>query len=425
MSSRLAPFGGCGIELEHMIVDRESLDVVPIADRLLADLAGEVVEEAVIGELGVSNELALHLIEVKNPFPARFLPSLVAPFNDETQRLNAVLAAHGARLLGSGMHPWMNPRTETRLWPHAGAAIYRSYDAIFDCRRHGWANLQSMHINLPFANDEEFERLHAAVRLVLPLVPALAASSPLAEGAWTGYLDYRLVAYRDHQSRYPETVGAVIPETVRSEAEYRDRILEPMYRSIAPEDPLGVLQNEWLNARGAIARFDRGAIEIRLADAQECPVADLAIAGAIIGAVEAIYDERWGGLAAQQAIPTASLDTILRACVRDAERAHVGDTAVLRAWGVARAGTSARDVWSWWMTSIDPGPWGGVWEALLAEGPLGRRILRALDNEGSASRIREVYRELARCLDEGTMFREAGAHPSRAAYAVEVEPTCR
>lgn len=419
MSARLAAFGGCGIELEYMIVDRESLDVVPIADRLLADLAGEVVEEAVTGELGVSNELALHLIEIKNPFPARFLPSLVAPFKDETQRLNTVLAAHGARLLGTGMHPWMNPRDETRLWPHAGAAIYRSYDAIFDCRRHGWANVQSMHVNLPFANDEEFERLHAAVRLVLPLVPALAASSPIVDGAPTGYLDYRLVAYRDHQSRYPNTVGAVIPETVRSEAEYRERILEPMYQSIAADDPAGVLRREWLNARGAIARFDRGAIEIRLADAQECPVADLAIAGAILGAVEAIYDERWEGLAAQQAIPTGSLDAILRACVRDAERAHIDDTSVLRACGVARSQATARDVWSWWMTNIDAGPWGGIWEILLAEGPLGRRILRALDNEGSASRTREVYRELGQCLDEGTMFREAVARPPRAAYAVE------
>ena len=38
MSARLAAFGGCGIELEYMIVDRETLDVVPIAVRLLADL---------------------------------------------------------------------------------------------------------------------------------------------------------------------------------------------------------------------------------------------------------------------------------------------------------------------------------------------------------------------------------------------------
>ena len=419
MSARLAAFDGCGIELEYMIVDRVSLDVVPIADRLLADIAGEVVEEAITGELGVSNELALHVIEVKNPFPARFLPSLVAPFKDETQRLDEVLASYGARLLGTGMHPWMNPREETRLWPHAGAPIYQSYDAIFDCRRHGWSNIQSMHINLPFANDEEFERLHAAVRLVLPLVPALAASSPLVEGASTGYLDYRLVAYRDHQSLYPETVGSVIPETVRSEAEYRERILEPMYQSIAPEDQAGVLQNEWLNARGAIPRFDRGAIEIRLADTQECPIADLAIAGAIVGAVEAIYRERWGDLAAQQAISTSSLDTILRACVRDADHAQIDDPTILRAWGASRTRATARDVWSWWMANIDPGPWGGVWETLLAEGPLGRRILRALDHEDSASRIRDVYGELGRCLDEGMIFREAFSRSPLAAHALQ------
>ena len=174
-------------------------------------------------------------------------------------------------------------------------------------------------------------------------------------------------------------------------------------------------QSRAARSRASIA----GAIEIRLADAQECPAADLAIAGAIVGAVEAIYDERWEGLAAQQAIPTASLDTILRACVRDAERAHIDDTSVLRGWGIARAQASARDVWSWWMTNIDAGPWGGIWEVLLAEGPLGRRILRAIDNEGSASRIREVYRELGQCLDEGTMFREAIARSPLAAYAVE------
>ncbi|HAL85576.1 MAG TPA: hypothetical protein DCM31_01010, partial [Deferribacteraceae bacterium] len=37
-----------------------------------------------------------------------------------------------------------------------------------------------------------------------------------------------------------------------------------MYRDIAPYDPECILQEEWLNSRGAIARFDRKAIEIRL-----------------------------------------------------------------------------------------------------------------------------------------------------------------
>lgn len=419
MSARLAAFTGCGIELEYMIVDRESLDVAPVADRLLFHLAGEQAADVITGELGVSNELALHQIEVKNPRPVRFLPALLAAFNLEVKRLNAALAASDACLLGTGMHPWMNPRKETRLWPHEGAAIYESYDRIFGCRHHGWANLQSMHVNLPFANDEEFERLHAAVRLVLPLVPALAASSPLADSALSGYLDYRLVAYRDHQRKHPATVGAVIPETVRSESEYRERILEPMYRSIAPEDSQGVLQHEWLNARGAIARFDRGAMEIRLADAQEHPSVDLAIAAAVIGAVEAIYAERWCSLEEQQAISTTALDAILRRCVRDAELARIDDPTILRAWGFARPSASARDVWGWWMNNIDAGPWSGIWGALMTDGPLARRILRAVGHEVSASRVCDVYRELALCLEAGTMFNDRVLRSSLAPQAIE------
>src|SRR3954462_5006799 len=97
----------------------------------------------------------------------------------------------------------MNPDVETRLWPHDNAEIYSAYDQIFGCRSHGWANLQSMHVNLPFANDTEFARLHAAVRLVLPLLPALGASSPFAEGRAPGPLDLRLQAYRANSPSIP------------------------------------------------------------------------------------------------------------------------------------------------------------------------------------------------------------------------------
>jgi len=54
-------------------------------------------------------------------------------------------------------------------------------------------------------------------------------------------------------------------------------ILAPLYAEMHPLDPEGILCHEWLNSRGAIARFDRNAVEIRLVDVQECPLADLAI----------------------------------------------------------------------------------------------------------------------------------------------------
>ncbi|TFG66632.1 MAG: glutamate--cysteine ligase, partial [Gemmatimonadales bacterium] len=169
-----------------MIVDADTLDVLPVADRLLG-------EEAEIdrGALAWSNELVLHVIELKTNGPAACLSSLPSHFQHDVAEIVEALKPLGARLMPTGMHPWMKP-DEARLWPHEYTAVYRALDRLFSCKQHGWSNLQSTHINLPFHGDEEFGRLHAAIRLVLPLIPALAASSPLQEGVRTGLLDTRL-----------------------------------------------------------------------------------------------------------------------------------------------------------------------------------------------------------------------------------------
>ena len=317
-----------------MIVDRDSLAVRPIADRLLNVLADTPGPDAGAAKAAVewSNELVRHVVEVKNPLPVRDLASLPARFHDEIRDANRVLARENARLMPTAMHPWMNPRRETWLWD---GGIYRSYDRIYDCRGHGWANLQSMHINLPFGDDSELARLHAAIRLVLPLLPALAASSPIADGAPTGLLDSRLDAYRRICAITPHVTGSVIPETVETQAEYEAKILRPMYAQIAPHDPEGVLQHEWLNSRGAIARFDRRAIEIRVVDVQECPQADVAIAAATSAVIRSLYDARYAPLDEQQAIATEVLYDVLLASIRDA------DDAVIDVWVVRLDGTNA------------------------------------------------------------------------------------
>ena len=48
-----------------------------------------------------------------------------------------------------------------------------------------------------------------------------------------------------------------------SHAAYERDILQRIYSDLEPLDPEGVLRHEWVNARGAIARFDRGTVEIR------------------------------------------------------------------------------------------------------------------------------------------------------------------
>jgi glutamate---cysteine ligase / carboxylate-amine ligase len=402
-------FSAYGIEIEYAIVDRESLDVRPLACQLLDGLAAHDRAAGVSGPSPWSNELVAHVVELKNVQPTQRLESLCSAFQEQVRLADATLAPSGARLLPGGMHPWMRPSEETVLWPDDPAGIYAAFDRIFDCRRHGWANLQSMQINLPFADDEQFARLHAAVRLILPLVPALAASSPVVEGRAADYLDYRLEVYRTNASAVPLVSGCIIPETISGSADYRERILEPLYAQIAGRDPSGVLRHEWLNARGAIARFDRNAIEVRLADSQECVIADLAVAAAIAAAVEASYVQTWCGLAAQRALSTAALVDILSSCTKAGERAIIRDPDYLCALGLPSSFCSAADVWrhlirscgsrdaaaSWWQPTI---------EALLDRGTLASRILRAIDGDFSRRRLRDVYTELCVCLEHGKAF---------------------
>lgn len=402
MSTPLHAFGGVGIELEYMIVDCDTLNVLPVADRLLAAAPGSEDYAVTHGAMGWSNELVMHVVEVKNLAPAPSLDGLPAAFRREVDQINALLAGMGARLMPGAMHPWMDPDREARLWPHQNQEIYQAYDRIFDSRGHGWSNLQSMHVNLPFAGDDEFARLHAAIRLVLPLMPALAASSPIADGRDTGHADYRMHVYTHNADRMPSIAGLVVPETVRGKADYQARILQPMYDDIAALDPDGVLQHEWLNSRGAIARFDRDAIEIRVIDTQEHPGADLAVAAAVIDVTRRLY--AGGDLRAQQEIETTALAAVLADCARDGEAAIVDNAQYLRLLGFSEAGLNAADIWRGLLQpligSADAAQWAPPLATILQHGTLARRIRGAVAREGMAT----ACRRLCDCLERGHAF---------------------
>lgn len=392
-----------GVELEYMIVDADTLNVCPITDHVLHEVAGAYLSEVDMGQISWSNELALHVLELKTNGPARTLAPLAQQFQNHVQHINRLLRPQGAQLMPTAMHPWMDPDRELKLWPHEYNPVYEAYHRIFDCRGHGWANLQSVHLNLPFANDEEFGRLHAAIRLLLPIMPALAASSPVAEGNTTDCADFRLEVYRHNSDRVPLVAAQVIPEPVFTQAEYERLILKPMYEQIAPLDPEGTLQHEWLNARGAIARFDRQTIEVRVLDMQECPAADLAVCAVITEVLRALTGEQWTRVGAQQAMGTEPLQRILLNCIRDADFAIVEDADYLRQLGIHADRLSAGDIWrslvSRLPSQVADNP---ALAIILQHGCLARRIERALG--GDVRGLKAIYRELCDCLEGGRMF---------------------
>lgn len=403
-------FEAVGIEIEYMIVDQSSLNIRPIADELFRAVLGEYGSDVESDLISWSNELVAHVVELKTTLPVKSIEDALHPFEREVERINDLLDPMKARLLPSAMHPWMNPRTEMKLWPHDNNEIYSSFDRIFGCQGHGWSNLQSMHLNLPFHGDDEFARLHTAIRTILPLIPALAASSPFEEGNQTGFLDNRMKHYGRNSAILPNIAGQVVPEPVTSEEEYREKIFVPMFREIAPHDPEEMMREEWLNARGAIARFSRGSIEIRVVDSQEIPRSDLAVAAAIVAVVRSLTEEAWSSSTSQLALPQEQLVSHLKQTIETGPAAVINDEGYLRALGMEQTTSTAGDVWKH-LVQERMGKKDGIhdqWteplDAILNEGPLATRLIDATHGLDSRFALRSAYMLLADSLDANELF---------------------
>ncbi len=402
-------FEGYGVEMEYMIVDRDTLQVRPISDKLIHDEVGAYLSDVEFGKMAWSNELVLHVVELKTQVPVHSLEGLELDFQEHVEKINALLEKHNAMLLPTGAHPLMDPFKETKLWPHEHNAVYEAYNRIFDCRGHGWANLQSTHLNLPFGNDEEFGKLHAAIRMVLPLIPALAASSPVLDGKLSGLLDTRLEVYRHNQDKLPAIAGKVVPEAVFTQKDYQEKILQRMYEAVAPYDPEGVLQEEFLNSRGAIARFDRNAIEIRIIDIQESPVADLAVLQAVVAVVQALVSERWVKMAQLQQFDEDRLAELFLQVVQRGQEAIINDRAYIDAFGFdCEYNCTVGELWKHLVAetlNLEEQPHvAHALNVILSRGCLAKRIVEALVENPTEADIQRVYLGLARCLQQGGVF---------------------
>lgn len=402
-------FEGFGVELEYMIVHRDSLQVLPITDKLIFDEVGAYLSDIEFGDIAWSNELVLHVVELKTQGPVKSLVQLQQKFQEHVNKINGMLQKYNAMLLPTGAHPLMNPYTDTKLWPHEHNAVYEAYNRIFDCRGHGWANLQSTHLNLPFYDDDEFAKLHAAIRVLLPIMPALSASTPVLDGKITGLADSRLEVYRQNQKKLPSITGKVVPEAVFSEKDYEQQILQKMYREVAPHDPEGTLQEEFLNSRGAIARFERNTIEIRLLDIQESPLADMAVLQTIVAVLQALISERWSPLQQLMTWHEDRLSAILLEVIAKGQEAILTDHDYIRLFKYDCAeNCSVGELWQHLVQEVlalDEQPEvANAINVIVSRGNLSKRIVDALGNNPSEEKIREVYAELAACLQKGSVF---------------------
>ena len=402
-------FEGYGVELEYMLVNRDTLDIMSVSDELLKDVIGSYGSDYENGIVTWSNELVMHVIELKSTKPEADFAALETGFIQNITKINELLKKRNAMLMPAAAHPFMDPMTETRLWPHDNNDVYSIYNKIFDCRGHGWSNLQSTHLNLPFNGEDEFAKLHAAIRVILPLLPALCASSPILRGQATGQLDTRLIYYRDNQSKLPSITGAVIPEPLFTLRDYTEQIYARIAEDIKPFDEESVLDPIWVNSRGAIPRFDRGSIEIRIMDVQECPAADLAILTVVIETLKTLVDEKVVSRTDQCSMDTGVLASILNETIKAGGKVMVADKTFLRCWGLTDP-TSVTEIWK---SIINRHLKAGnknvksreaVLHTILEHGSLSERILKSAGRNSTTEIIGEVYRKLCTCLAENKLF---------------------
>ena len=398
-------FSVLGIEIEYMLVDKDSLNVQPKSDLILSALAGELVNEVALDEIAISNELVMHVLELKNNGPKPLDAPVAEQFQKTILRLQPILEQHNLLLLPTGAHPWMDPHSETVRWPHGNNAIYKQFDAIFNCQGHGWANLQSMHVNLPYSNQEEFCYLHNIIRLILPMLPAIAASSPLLNGKATGLLDSRLYFYSRNQQRIPSISGDIIPEFIRTEEEYQQKILNPMYEDIRPFDPEGILQHQWLNSRAAIPKLDHKAIEIRILDSQECVEADIAIAVAINAILKQWQNNSHYYL--DNPCDTKRLKQVFDQAIKNGLAVKIEDRELMNQWQLPPRTMTLGEVWSQLIEKISSQleqKQQVALEFILSQGNLSERILRALGKNTDKKILQIMYKQIAHCLVSNQQF---------------------
>ena len=122
---------------------------MPISDKIIKDYCGKIINFIELPKFTFGKELQLHVMEIKANQPFKTPFEFEETMQNAVTTLNQIVQKHGAMLLGTGMHPLLKLQ-DTAVWPHYHKKIYQQYGKIFNLNQHGWLNIQSFHLNLPY-----------------------------------------------------------------------------------------------------------------------------------------------------------------------------------------------------------------------------------------------------------------------------------
>jgi glutamate---cysteine ligase / carboxylate-amine ligase len=295
-----------------------------------------------------------------------------------------------------------------RLWRRSGRRVYEAYATLFDVQTHGWMNVHAAHLNLPLGRGSEAVAMHNVSALLIPYLPALAATSPMFDGELQPSADNRMEWIFRHQAAIPESQGDFLPEYVASLTDYRRRVLQPMYRALQARPGAEVLKHDFFNARSAVLKLSRRALEIRVLDMQECVKLDIAIA-VLVRAVLRHYTQRY--LKGRIEMPSRELlladfhATVACGSAARVHAPHLGDSVARGADGRADVRDCLRALLQLCERHVrrDEQGYLPIVRAMIDSGTLSERIRAHLapfsaDPADFQRRTRALYGDLADCL---------------------------
>jgi gamma-glutamyl:cysteine ligase YbdK (ATP-grasp superfamily) len=390
------PLEVLGPEHEYALVDKD-LKPLPISDKIIKSERGRTVNFIEMPDFAFGKELQMHVLEIKANQPFHSPSEFEETMQNAVATLGGIAAKHGANLLGTGMHPLLRLQ-DTAVWPHYHRKIYQQLGRIFDLNQHGWLNIQSFHLNLPYQKEADAVRTHNLLANLCAYLPAIAASSPIYGGRVGPDVDNRLRFYKLNQKEVPSITGDVVPQYVSSLSQYKREVIGGYSADLAAAGAeKNLLNREWINSRGVIFRFDRKALEIRVMDEQECVKSDVALACFVRAALR-------GMLADGTKLPNDVLVHDYNAVVKDGLEAKVqnpaGKTArqtCLRLLKLASENADADEKKYLWLV-----------ERRISEGSLSdvicKRVLARAQKTSFHEAIVGVYSSLIRCLRDNEPY---------------------
>lgn len=382
--------------------------VVGVDDLKPQSAPADIFSISLQGPYQISRTPQPHIIRLSVPTATQNINYLDYGLAETIVTLNTSLAERKMCLMPGAMHPLWNPG-ET-LSDYSPSHPYEEAVAkLFVTTGHGWQNLAESGINLSFSDDDEFSRLHAAARLILPIIPALAASSPLVEGKRTGIRSNGQNFFINRYSKYPVLQAGEVPEPVFSKKKYEESILDPIRKMIDSKGFQQMLSAEYLNARGITADFKRNEIKILCTEPQECSAAQLAVTRLIIEAIRAMANEQWISHEQQMRAVTSNLAGLINESAEAGMEAEVFSSEYLSFFGMSDT-KSIRHIWKHIFESLSLNPekplarYEQELSVILQQGSLSDRVLTVLGENPRSEEVVKVYKNLCDCLNQNRLF---------------------